>query len=174
MPQSGPASIAVRLSDELAYCWDAGVCRLRYIWSGDFLDVSEPWSIKGDATAKILGKVFYREEKDYPLRIGSLPAEVNYLGYRLVEGGFPQFHYTINGVEVYELIRPEADGNRLIRQFTLPNVTENVTFTFTPQSGVKVTSEQGEWDGNNLMFTSAEAREFSILIEPTSKSKDGL
>lgn len=174
MPESGPASIAVRLPGELAYCWDAGVCRLRYIWSGDFLDVSEPWSIKGDATAKILGNVFYREEKDYPIKIGSQPPEVSYLGYRLVEGSFPQFHYTINGVEVYELIRPEASGSGLIRQFTLPNVTEIVTFTYTPQPGVKVTSEQGKWHGSNLVLTSVEAREFSILIEQTSKLKDGL
>lgn len=174
MPGSGPASIAVRLPDNWAYCWDAGVCRLRYIWTGDFLDISEPWSIKGDATAKVLGTVIYREEEDYPLRVDDQPVEVNYLGYRLVDGGFPQFHYTINGVEVYELIHPAEDGSLLIRQFNLPNVRANVTFTYTPEPAVKVTSDRGKWNGNNLALTSSEAREFSIFIEPASKSKNGL
>src|SRR5690606_35841306 len=66
MPESGPASIAVNLDDSVFYCWDAGLCRLRYVWEDDFLDISEPWSIKGDARAKVLGEIVYRENQ-FPL-----------------------------------------------------------------------------------------------------------
>ena len=38
MPEAGPAAIAVAVNDELHFCWDAGECRLRYIWKGDFID----------------------------------------------------------------------------------------------------------------------------------------
>ena len=37
-PEAGPAAIAVAVNEELHYCWDAGECRLRYIWKGDFID----------------------------------------------------------------------------------------------------------------------------------------
>ena len=38
MPGAGPAAIAVSLPNDLSYCWDAGSCRLRYAWQGEFLD----------------------------------------------------------------------------------------------------------------------------------------
>lgn len=169
MPQSGPASIAVRLSKDLAYCWDAGVCRLRYIWEGDFLDISEPWSIKGDATAKVLGTIFYRDNEEHPLWIGIGSPEIQYLGYRIKEGGYPEFHYTVNDVEVYELIVPSTDGKRLARQFTLPHVEADVVFTYTSQSSAIVTSDQGKWQGKSLLLNLDEAQKFTIFIEPTSK-----
>ncbi|MGY8644435.1 MAG: plastocyanin/azurin family copper-binding protein [Verrucomicrobiales bacterium] len=37
-PDAGPAAIAVALPEELNVCWDAGNCRLRYAWSGGFID----------------------------------------------------------------------------------------------------------------------------------------
>ena len=38
MRESGPASIAVALPNDQNYCWDAGACRLRYVWRGGFVD----------------------------------------------------------------------------------------------------------------------------------------
>src|SRR5690606_9142024 len=57
---AGPAAIAVRLTDDLSYCWDAGTCRLRYAWEGDFIDMSALWAGHRQAVAKVLGTVFYR------------------------------------------------------------------------------------------------------------------
>lgn len=169
MPQSGPASIAVRLTDDVAYCWDAGTCRLRYIWNGDFLDISEPWSIKGDAKAKVLGTVFYRDNEEYPLRIGSEPPETDYLGFRLVDGGFPEFYYDVNGFDVYELIQPAEDGSGITRHFSLPDVKENVVFTYTSEDGAAVTSDVGVWEGSRLILSPDEARSFTVFIKPSSK-----
>ena len=38
MPDASPASIAVALDDTNSLCWDAGTCRLRYAWTGGFID----------------------------------------------------------------------------------------------------------------------------------------
>lgn len=165
MPESGPASIAVRLSDGLSYCWDAGRCQFRYAWAGDFLDISEPWSIKGDATAILLGSVFYREKLSFPLQIGVSNPKVEYGGYRLTEEGFPEFYYTVNGIKVYELIMPDEELHGMVRQFTIPEIEDGLQFTYTPQSGVKVTSDKGTWSGSTLQLGAAEARQFEIYIK---------
>ncbi|MBK8505070.1 MAG: hypothetical protein IPL46_24420 [Saprospiraceae bacterium] len=52
MPDTGPAAIAVCLPHEINYCWDAGSCRLRYAWSGEFLDLMDYWTVKGELHAK--------------------------------------------------------------------------------------------------------------------------
>ena len=36
LPDAGPAAIAVALPGDQNFCWDAGNCRLRYLWSGEF------------------------------------------------------------------------------------------------------------------------------------------
>ena len=48
MPDAGPAAIAVSLPQKLSYCWDAGACRLRYAWQGDFIDPIDYWDKKGE------------------------------------------------------------------------------------------------------------------------------
>ncbi|NIP96108.1 MAG: c-type cytochrome, partial [Akkermansiaceae bacterium] len=66
MPEAGPAAIAVAVNDTLHYCWDAGECRLRYIWKGDFIDGWPVWKGNGDGLARIQGDILLREE-EHPL-----------------------------------------------------------------------------------------------------------
>ena len=63
MPDAGPAAIAVAANDEWHFCWDAGPCRLRYVWKGDFIDEWPVWRGNGDAYAKVRGQVLLHEKR---------------------------------------------------------------------------------------------------------------
>ena len=64
MPGASPAAFAVALPGGHNYCWDAGECRLRYIWKGDFVDGWAVWRSNGNGLAKIQGDVLLREERN--------------------------------------------------------------------------------------------------------------
>src|SRR5690606_1021474 len=169
MPDSGPASIAVNLDDSIFYCWDAGLCRLRYIWKGDFLDISKPWSIKGDASATVLGEVIYRENR-FPLDFGSNDVKVEYHGYSLVEGGYPQFYYSVNGVDVYELVRPLKTGYGIRRQFRIGAGIEKLYFRSDSSDDVHLESDLGTWSGKKLEIEALSPFGFEIkMIWPEEK-----
>jgi len=162
---ASPAAIAVSLPGDLSYCWDAGTCKLRFAWSGGFLDNSELWKGKGDVSAKVVGNVFFRDKTQFPLSFSAdkKAEKLDYRGYKLINR-YPEFHYTINGIDVYELILPKADGKGLNRTFRIPNVKSTVWFNTDQSDGVKYEALTGSWEGNRLKLTSKEAREFSIIM----------
>ncbi|SMC65690.1 plastocyanin/azurin family copper-binding protein [Pedobacter africanus] len=166
MEDAGPAAIAVSLPQELSYCWDAGLCRLRYAWKGGFVDNTGIWKGHADAVAKIVGTIFYREIMSSPLRIGKadeIPVAA-YKGYRLVNK-YPEFHYTLNGTDVYELILPKEDGKGLIRKFRIPDAGKTVWLA----CGISNESEtyeasSGVWEKDKLKLSPQQARDFSVTI----------
>ena len=166
MDDSGPASIAVSLPQDLSYCWDAGSCQLRYAWSGGFLDNTAIWKGHIDANAKIMGTVFYRESSEHSLVIGN-PNESTvpeFKGYSLVNK-FPEFHYTLNGYDVYELVIPKEDGKGLVRNFRIPNAKGTVWFTSRSVNGaVTYKSSAGDWIDGKLKLTPEQARNFSVTM----------
>ncbi len=132
MPGASPAAISVGLPGGLSYCFDAGAVQLLYAWQGGFVDLSPTlWTKKNKdtnrtETARYVGDIFYRSES-YPLRVGErerIPQR-RFRGYRLVNGA-PQFHYEVDGVDVYELLA--ARGSKLIRQFEFPRVDKPLWF----------------------------------------------
>lgn len=165
MDDCSPAAIAVSLPQNLSYCWDAGTCRLRYAWYGGFIDLTVLWKGHADANAKVLGTIFYREAA-FPLRIGKsqdMPV-VEYKGYRLINK-YPEFHYTYNGTDVYELITPKADGNGLIRNFKIPGAKKPVWFTTNAGDlSVKYDVSAGKWDKGKFALSSDQAKDFSITL----------
>ena len=163
MPYTGPAAIAVCLPDKINYCWDAGLCNLRYIWSGEFLDLTDYWTIKGELHAKILGSIFYRDSSLLPAFeiLDNNTPSIRFKGYRLVDG-FPQFHYFIDDIEVYELIQPVEKGKGLVRKFRLNNPGKNIRFRFPAIKNVTNSCDRGTWNNNNLVLTAAESGAFSI------------
>ncbi len=162
---ASPAAIAVSLSNDLSYCWDAGTCKLRFAWSGGFLDNSELWKGKGDVSAKVVGKVFFRDKTQFPLSFSTniIAPKFDYKGYKLINR-YPEFHYTINGTDVFELILPKADGRGLSRTFRIPDVKNTIWFNTDPFDGVKYEASAGIWEGNRLKLTPREARKFSISM----------
>jgi plastocyanin len=165
MPDASPAAIAVALPDQLSYCWDAGVCRLRYAWSGAFLDLQDYWTVKGELYAKILGEIIYRDNTPFPLLLGvdAVVPEVKFKGYRLVDN-YPEFHYEVSGMDVFEKITSLKDGSGLTRQFQIAGSTDVIWFTHDPDEGITYSSDKGVWDANRLRLTPQEAAAFSITM----------
>ena len=56
-----PAAIAVALPGKVSYCFDAAECRLRYAWTGGFIDGSPYWKGNGSSQAAVTGEIVYRE-----------------------------------------------------------------------------------------------------------------
>ena len=163
-----PAAIAVSLPQELSYCWDDEACRLSFAWKGDFLDMSDLWKGHFNASAQVLGDIFFRDQTEYPIRLGenaTVPTVIKYKGYRLVNH-YPEFHYTLDGMEVYELIRENADGNGLIRSFRIPQAEQTVwLFTNRGQDAIEYGSSAGKWKDGKLELSPTEAKEFTITME---------
>ncbi|ADY51283.1 blue (type 1) copper domain protein [Pseudopedobacter saltans DSM 12145] len=129
---SSPAAIAVHLPGKLSYCWDAGECRLRFAWAGDFVDNTKLWKGHKDAQAAILGDIFYTENKNPVIRIGrNAQQKSQFKGYKIVEGGYPEFHYTINGTDVFELIKELKEGNGIMRSFRVPALKDKLYLNYT-------------------------------------------
>ncbi|WP_255484572.1 plastocyanin/azurin family copper-binding protein [Pedobacter sp. AK017] len=166
MEDASPAAIAVSLPQNLSYCWDAGVCRLRYAWKGGFVDNTALWKGHADATAKIIGTIFYRDKTTYPLRVGDPDAipVTEYKGYRLVDK-YPEFHYTLNGIDVYELILPKEDGKGLVRKFRIPDANKEVWFAANlHDEAVTYEASAGNWDHEKLRLNPQQAREFTLIM----------
>jgi azurin len=162
---SSPAAIAVNLPYNLSYCWDAGTCRMRFAWKGNFLDNSELWKGKGDALAKVAGEIFFRDRTAYPFRLkdSSKIPEVDFKGYKLVNR-YPEFHYTLNGEDVFELVLPKEDGSGIVRNFRFPNSRRSVWFMTDGNTGISYESSAGVWNNGNLLLSASEARCFSITM----------
>lgn len=163
MRDSGPASIAVALPGGQNYCWDTGQCRLRYVWSGAFVDPMPHWNGNGDAFSEVKGTIYYRPNAGFPLRFGSQnkqPTDVKFLGYRVVDK-LPEFHYRAGNVEVRELIKPAHHGG-IEATFTLTGARTTVYFVTNSDAGVEVKSEAGKFTDGVLKLTPDKAKNFAV------------
>lgn len=166
MPNCGPAAIAVGLPGGMSYCWDAGTCRLRYAWSGGFVDNRAQWDAKGQQLTKIVGDIFYTEpERANPWRIGGTFSDVRFRGYRLVNR-YPEFQYTVGGVLIRELNRALPGRTGLVRQFTIAPTTKQLTLFVGNQPGVVVKVSVGTVrDG--LLTLPAGTRTLTLTVSAT-------
>lgn len=130
---SSTRSIAVGLPTGVNYVFDAEQCRVRYAWSGEFLDVAPVWTGRGGGPAKALGKRFFTAPTGHPLRIGNPDAEpqLKFLGYRLVDK-FPEFSFEVNGVLVRQRVKRATAEDSLNWEFQLGETREPVWF-LTPK-----------------------------------------
>lgn len=167
MPGASPAAIAVRLTGQVSYCWDAGTCQLLYSWEGGFIDNSIAWKGHRNAEATLLGTVFYKAENRCPLRLGD-PAqipEVDYKGFRLVER-YPEFHFTVDGVEVYQLIQPGENGRGLVVTFRIPGYKQALWLDLSAKGDYRIAAAAGRRRGSLLEIPAENAEKFSLTITP--------
>jgi hypothetical protein len=160
LPNASPAAIAVALADGLNLCWDAGPCRLRYVWRGGFLDAEKHFTSKGQALARLGGPVVATAADGIPVRIGGREArEVLFQGYAL-EKGLPTFLYTIDG----QLIKEGFAGGSgaLIRRFQLPGVKETVEIHGSFVPSLTATAEGGKWVDGVLRLSAEEAADVTL------------
>ncbi len=170
MPRCGPAAIAVAMPSggsrrPHAYCFDAGGCRLRYAWTGGFIDIGYQ---KKDGPAEVVGDVYYRATAGFPLRFGSagdVPTGPEFLGYRLIDS-FPRFRYRVDGKTVRQLVQLRPDGPGIVQHFEIDGVDETVWYVTDRESDGRVTASAGRWENGRLKLRPAEAERFSITIAP--------
>jgi hypothetical protein len=158
MPNASPASIAVALDDTNSLCWDAGNCRLRYAWTGGFIDGFPYWQGNGSSLAKIVGAVKYTEAAS-PF---GKDAVVKFFGYK-VKGGLPVFRYKVGERMVTEAYSPVGEGLGFVRSFNVSTTTPLV-LDLPEQSGVTVTTDKGKLAGGKLSLTAAEAASFNLTF----------
>lgn len=124
-------AIAVGLPEAMSFCFDAESARLRYAWSGGFLDMEPVWNKRGGMPARILGEKFFEAPEGFPLRFGDgASSEARFLGYRLEGGKAPEFRYQMGGVEIHETLVASAEGARpgLLRRIRVGAVEAPVWF----------------------------------------------
>jgi azurin len=169
MPDAGPAAIVVGMAGGQSYCFDAGLCRLRYAWKGGFVDNTEHWIGKGDVQAKAVGHIYYRAPAEPVIRLGhagNLPA-ARWQGYSWANGS-PTFHYTLDGDEVREtpqpLTGPEA-GAGVIFTYEIDSKGETVYFLTDPEGGATFASSAGEWKDGILTLSPVQAKHFTLTMK---------
>ncbi len=152
LPNVGPAAIAVALPGDLNYCFDAGDCRLRTVWRGDFLDCWAYYKSNGKAVATLLGQSLWQLPADE-----SLQKRVKFLGYSVDASGLPTFEYERDGGQFREKI--VAEGKTIVRRFEV-TTTKPITFTLDDAT----TSSAGIVRDNTLTLTPAEAKSFTLTL----------
>ena len=163
MPDASPAAIAVALKHGQNYCWDAGQCRLRYAWYGGFVDPWPVWRANGNGLAKVLGTKYWESEIQGAVQVGDSEAKSEFLGYRKIDGR-PEFHYRVNGVDVFELITPLHSVIGIQRSFRIPNNKKKVTLPVGPTSRVAFEHSAGKLKDGVLTLTGKEAAAFKVSI----------
>jgi mono/diheme cytochrome c family protein len=158
---SSTRSIAVGLPGGVSYVFDAEQCRVRYAWSGEFLDVAKVWTGRGGGQAAVLGKKFFTAPTGFPLRVGNADSEptVKFRGYRLVEKS-PEFDFEVNGVPVRQRVR-RADAERLEWEFELGETREPVWVVIG--DGVKAVGNAGATEPGRVRL-SAGTRKVTVTV----------
>lgn len=160
MPNAGPAAIAVALDATNSLCWDAGECRLRYAWTGGFIDGFPYWRGNGSSVAAVVGTVKYTEAKS---PFGDIK-DVKFLGYT-IKDKLPTFRYQIGAQTVTERFTAPKDGTGFQRTFTVtPTPEKPLTLEFSAQEGVTITSDKGTMVGTKLTLTPADAATFTLTF----------
>ena len=195
MPSASPAAIAVALPGGQHYCWDAGECRLRYVWSkGGFItSLKKHWSSNGKPVPVYSGVAWYRgktkqldnitinelygavetpvydtsQAQDFPIAIGSKSQGIPvFKGYHLIDNGHPKYWITLNGCDIYECIKITDDHKGIVRSFQIDSKGQVVRIQLTPSTHCKLTASKGKLAEDGLLtLTSKEAKSFKITQE---------
>lgn len=160
LEKAGPAAIAVALENDMNYCWDAGNCRLRYAWKGDFIDLGKNSRSNGNRQYKPLGKEFWNgqgDETTYTVKTEDPNLKPDFKGYRLVKG-IPQFTYLMGELTVTEFITSTSEA--LISTINISNAKNPVKI----YAKGNITSRAGKREGDYLVFTPQEASNILLTI----------
>ncbi len=160
MGDASPAAIAVALDATTSLCWDAGPCRLRYVWTGGFINAFPYWKGNGHGLAEIIGtRRYYEESSPFPGDVAP-----RFLGYELNKG-LPTFKYRMGSTEITEAYAPLSEGEGFSRSFTMtPPPGASLTLKFPSNQKVELTSDKGSWSGSELSLTPADAAAFTITF----------
>jgi cytochrome c551/c552 len=160
MPNAGPAAIAVAVDQTNSLCWDAGECRLRYAWTGGFIDGFPYWRGNGSSLATVIGTVRYTEAQS---PFGTVK-DLKFLGYSLKDK-LPTFRYRIGSQTITERFTPAKEGAGFQRTFTItPTPAAAMTLEFTAHDGVTITSDKGSMSGHKLTLAPADTSTVTLTF----------
>lgn len=192
MPGASPAAFAVALPGNQYYCWDAGECRLRYVWTkGGFIRGNRGhWSSNGKPVAQFFGEPYYRarsshikpedaprlaltnhkrpiydtaETDDFPIQIDGVSDRPRYRGYRLIEG-YPEFWYSLGNHQIRELIKTSTDGMGIDRSFTITPAAHAILHLTPTQLALFSTSAGHIAPDGSLSLSPEDSAAFSVRI----------
>ena len=158
LEKAGPAAIAVALENQMNYCWDAGNCRLRYAWSGDFINFGDNSRSNGNRQLKPKGQEFWNgkgNELTYTIHSEDPALKPDFKGYRLIDGQ-PEFKYLMGNLAVTEFITATSDG--LINEIKITNAEAPVRI-YAPG---KATSNVGTRDGDFFVVSPEDASKIQL------------
>lgn len=192
MPGASPAAFAVALPGNQYYCWDAGECRLRYVWTkGGFIRGNQVhWSSNGKRVAEFSGVPYYRakssllqredyplladtnrktpfydteEALDFPIVIEGVSELPRYRGYRLLDG-YPEFRSTLGEYEIRESIRSTSDNLGIVRSFSV-SPKSDLTLRLTPTDLANITTSLGPPSEEGLLqISKSDSGDFRVTI----------
>lgn len=166
VPGASPAAIVVSFDGNSSYCWDAAQCRLRYAWTGGFVDNEEQWYSKGDKYSKIVGETYWKEDSlNCPLRVGSpdhIP-QVRFLGYKLKDR-LPTFRYLIDDIEVHETLTALPGEIGLVRRFAVVRNPSSRKIYFHASGKGSFVPTGADPAGSGLFL--ARSTTFSLAVRP--------
>src|SRR5690606_24404993 len=122
------------------------------------------WHGHKNAYAHIQGTVFFRDSSpSVPVRTGDGSKEpaADYKGYRIVNR-YPEFHYVVDGKDVFELIQEKPDGSGLVRTIRIPEADGPVWFFPGPEQGVTYEFSSGDRQADKVRLSAEQARKFTI------------
>ena len=163
MPDSTPAAIAVNLPGGHSYCWDAGECRLRYVWRGGF--IKKNGSFGRWRTLPTIEGAIYHMEDALPFREkGADSAKVRFEGYRLIDG-IPEFRYRVGDLKVTEYLAKLPGKSGLIRKFKISGARDGIVWRMDPDAGVSYDFNKGMESAGNWVLTGKESAKFQVRME---------
>lgn len=157
MPDAGPAAIAVSLSDNLHFCWDAGTCQIRYAWTGDYIDLWPVVRGNGNGLVKIKGKKFLQLNKGNPF---SENAELKFQGYK-IKNGLPIFKYSLNDID-FEVSFKAESSEKLAVMFS-SNTQKALKYSPKIDMG-SWSSDKGKIKDSILNLSPEDSKNFTIIF----------
>ena len=160
-----PGAIAVNFGPAMSYCFDTTECRLLYIWTGPFVDMTYYWGEGSggarksfDYLARVIGDVKFKASGTAPI-----PGQPHFKGYRKING-IPEMMYTLGDLSFTLRIEPSANGQAALLHYTTTGVTDGLTLNFDSAEEARIKTQSGHRQGHRLMMTAAEARAFTLQI----------
>jgi azurin len=163
MPDSSPAAIAVNLPGGHSYCWDAGKCRLRYVWRGGFIKKNGSFG-RWRTLPSIEGSIYHREDS-FPFREkGTGTAKVSFESYRMIDG-IPEFRYRVGDLKVTEYLAKLPGKSGLIRKFKISGASDGIVWRVDPDAGVCYEFNKGKQSAGNWVLTAKDSKNFQVQME---------
>jgi putative heme-binding domain-containing protein len=144
VPESGPASLAIGLGDDLWLVFDPNRGGINYAWHGG-LDLSPTVAEKINQPASVEGTLFYRDAFPHPWQTADgAPAPFRFRGYRF-KGDAVVLRYDVAGEPIEERLSAARNSRGFERNFHRPNPRASLVLEGEPQTNANIGTGGGRY-----------------------------